>query len=119
MRSASVVMAAADRHSRHGASRAVWTGRTLTAVAAACVLAFALLGQDEYNEHMLMWVALNAGLAVGLRLMLLVGETNIATGAFYGMGAYVGAICTTMWGLPFPVALMSRGGCWALHRAGV
>src|ERR1700709_1824918 len=109
MRSASAIMAAPDRRTRHGTSRAAWTGRAMTAVAAACVLAFALLGQDEYNEHLLMWVALNAVLAVGLRLMLLVGETNIATGAFYGMGAYVGAIFTVKLGLPFALALLSGG----------
>jgi branched-chain amino acid transport system permease protein len=84
-------------------------GQIAAAAAAACVLAFALLGDDDYTQHLLMWIALNAVLAVGLRFMLLVGETNIATGAFYGMGAYVGAVCTTIFGVPFPLALVAGG----------
>jgi branched-chain amino acid transport system permease protein len=84
-------------------------GQFITALAAAAVLAFALLNEDEYSQHVLIWVALNAVLAVGLRFMLLVGETNIATGAFYGMGAYIAAVFTVKWGLPFPLALLSGG----------
>jgi branched-chain amino acid transport system permease protein len=41
-----------------------------------------VLTPDEYNQHVVMWLALNVMLAVGLRFVLLVGETNIATGAF-------------------------------------
>ena len=89
--------------------RSARAGHIVVIVAAVCVLAFALLGNDQYTQQLLMWTALNAVLAVGLRFMLLVGETNIATGAFYGMGAYVGAICTTKWGLPLPVGLLAGG----------
>ena len=77
-------------------------GPLLTVLGAVGVLAFALLTPDEYNQHVLMWVALNAVLAVGLRFVLLVGETNIATGAFYGIGAYVAALCTVNFAVPFP-----------------
>jgi branched-chain amino acid transport system permease protein len=82
-------------------------GPALTALAAAGVLVFALTTADEYRQHLLMWVALNAVLAVGLRFVLLVGETNIATGAFYGIGAYVAAICTVNFALPFPASLLA------------
>ena len=54
-----------------------------------------------------MWVALNAVLAVGLRFMLLVGETNIATGAFYGIGAYARRIMHGELRVPFPLALLA------------
>jgi branched-chain amino acid transport system permease protein len=84
-------------------------GQCITALGAVAVLAFALLSENEYHQHMLIWIALNAVLAVGLRFMLLVGETNIATGAFYGMGAYIAAVFTVKWGLPFPVALLAGG----------
>jgi ABC-type branched-subunit amino acid transport system permease subunit len=84
-------------------------GPLLTALAAAGVLAFALLTTDEYNQHLVMWVGLNAVLAVGLRFVLLVGETNIATGAFYGIGAYVAAVCTVNFAVPFPLALLAGG----------
>ncbi|MEA2741680.1 MAG: branched-chain amino acid transport system permease protein [Acetobacteraceae bacterium] len=111
MRSVSV-MASPDRHSR------AWIGRALTAATMVAVLAFALLGEDEYDEHLLMWVALNAVLAAGLRFMLLVGETNIATGAFYGMGAYIGAVMTVKFGLSFALALLS-GGVLAIAASAV
>jgi branched-chain amino acid transport system permease protein len=84
-------------------------GPLLSGVAAVAVLTFALLTQDEYSQHLVMWIGLNAVLAVGLRFVLLVGETNIATGAFYGMGAYVGAVCTVNFGVPFPLALLAGG----------
>jgi len=98
--------------------RSVNGGPAAVALAGAGVLAFAFLGNDEYTQHLLMWTALNAVLAVGLRFMLLVGETNIATGAFYGMGAYVGAVCTTKFGVPFPLALLAGGLLAALVSAG-
>jgi branched-chain amino acid transport system permease protein len=109
MRSDSAIMAAPGCRSRLAGSCAEWIGRGLTTLALGAVLVFALLGEDEYNEHLLMWVALNAVLAVGLRFMLLVGETNIATGAFYGLGAYAGALFTVKFGLPFALALLSGG----------
>jgi branched-chain amino acid transport system permease protein len=84
-------------------------GWFVTAAITAALLAYCVAGEDEYTQHLLMWSALNAVLAVGLRFMLLVGETNIATGAFYGMGAYVAAVFTTKWNLPFPLALLSGG----------
>lgn len=85
------------------------TGWFATAAITAALLGYCLVGEDEYTQHLLMWSALNAVLAVGLRFMLLVGETNIATGAFYGMGAYVAAVFTTKWNLPFPLALLAGG----------
>jgi branched-chain amino acid transport system permease protein len=89
-----------------GVPRRAVIGPWLTAAGAAALLAYALMAGDEYNQHLVMWVMLNAVLAVGLRFMLLVGETNIATGAFYGIGAYVAAICTVNLALPFPIALL-------------
>lgn len=93
-------------------------GPLLTALAVAGVLAFALLTTDEYNQHLVMWVGLNAVLAVGLRFVLLVGETNIATGAFYGIGAYVAAVCTVNLALPFPLALLAGGVVATVVSAG-
>ncbi len=89
-----------------GTNRFGWLA---TAAITAALLVYTLVGEDEYTQHLLMWSALNAVLAVGLRFMLLVGETNIATGAFYGMGAYAAAVISTKWGLPFPLALLAGG----------
>jgi branched-chain amino acid transport system permease protein len=91
------------------AARRARIGPLLIALGAAGVLAFALLTPDEYDQHLVMWVGLNAVLAVSLRFVLLVGETNIATGAFYGIGAYVAALCTVNFGMPFPLALLAGG----------
>src|SRR4051794_35281678 len=93
----------------YAAPRRLSAGPVLTALAAAAVLAYVLRTPDEYNQHLVMWVGLNAVLAVGLRFMLLVGETNIATGAFYGLGAYVGALGTIKFGVPFPLTLLAGG----------
>ena len=89
-----------------GTNRFGWVA---TAAITAALLVYTLVGEDEYTQHLLMWSALNAVLAVGLRFMLLVGETNIATGAFYGMGAYAAAVISTKWDLPFPLALLAGG----------
>ena len=89
-----------------GTNRFGWVA---TAAITAALLIYTLVGEDEYTQHLLMWSALNAVLAVGLRFMLLVGETNIATGAFYGMGAYAAAVISTKWNLPFPLALLAGG----------
>ena len=104
-------------------------GPVLTALAAACALGFALWTPDEYDQHLVMWVALNAVLAVGLRFMLLVGETNIATGAFYGMGAYVAAWTIKFWHVDAVVAILLGGatgaalglvlGYLAIRRSGI
>jgi len=93
----------------HTATHRARVGPLLTTLGAASVLAFALLTPDEYDQHLVMWVGLNAVLAVSLRFVLLVGETNIATGAFYGIGAYVAALCTVNFGVPFPLALLAGG----------
>lgn len=84
-------------------------GPAATALGAAAVIGYALLGTDDYSQQMLIWISLNTVVAVGLRFVMLVGETNIATGAFYGIAAYVAAIATTKLTLPFAVALLSGG----------
>jgi branched-chain amino acid transport system permease protein len=102
----------------HTPAHRAHVGALLTAVGAASLLAFSLLTSDEYDQHLVMWVGLNAVLAVSLRFVLLVGETNIATGAFYGIGAYVAALCTVNFGVPFPLALLAGGIVATLVSAG-
>src|SRR5271168_1957234 len=85
------------------------TGELSAVVAFAAVLAFTLLSDDQYALHLLIWIALNSLLAVALRFVLLVGEKNVATAAFYGIGAYASAIATTMLDAPFFVSLIAAG----------
>ena len=48
----------------HTATHRARIGPLLTALGAAGFLAFALLTPDEYDQHLVMWVGLNAVLAV-------------------------------------------------------
>lgn len=82
-------------------------------VLAACVLvavaavAFALTSNDIYLVSVLVWIATNALLAASLRFVLLIGELNLGTAAFFGIGAYAAGIATTMLQAPFLVALLA------------
>lgn len=79
---------------------------------------FALTAQDPYDLSLLTWVVLNSLLAASLRFVLLVGETNVATAAFFGIGAYSAGVATANLGLPFPVALLASGAVAAFVSTG-
>lgn len=76
------------------------------AVATVAVAIAALIVKDDYVVKLMMWIAINALLAVSLRFVLLIGELNIATAAFFGMGAYAAGAVTTILGWPLPLALL-------------
>jgi branched-chain amino acid transport system permease protein len=88
----------------------MWSDRL---VFASCVLialaavVFALTSGDSYLVSVLIWVATNALLAATLRFVLLIGELNLGTAAFFGIGAYAAGIATTMLQAPFLVALLA------------
>ncbi|WP_334129867.1 branched-chain amino acid ABC transporter permease [Sneathiella sp.] len=75
----------------------------LIAIAAVC---FALFGNDPYYVQVIIWVFSHAVIAATLRFVLLIGELNIATAAFFGIGAYTTAVAVTIFDLPFVVALI-------------
>src|SRR5579883_3023673 len=83
----------------------------------AAILGATLVIEDQYALHVLIWIALNSLLAIALRFVLLVGEKNVATAAFYGIGAYCSAIGTTMLDLPFLVSLLAGGVLAAMASA--
>jgi branched-chain amino acid transport system permease protein len=89
--------------------RSVSLSTAAAAATGAVLLAFAALSSDRYYTALLTWIALNSLLAIALRFVLLVGEKNVATVAFYGVGAYASAIATVDLGLPFPIALLAAG----------
>ncbi|MDF2367136.1 branched-chain amino acid ABC transporter permease [Sneathiella sp.] len=76
----------------------------LIALAAIC---FALFSGDPYYVQVVIWVFANAVLAVTLRFVLLIGELNIATAAFFGIGAYATAVASTIYDLPFFISLLA------------
>lgn len=67
----------------------------------------ALTVKDDYVVKLMMWIAVNALLAASLRFVLLIGELNIATAAFFGMGAYAAGSVTTMLDWPLPLAMLA------------
>lgn len=80
--------------------------------AAQAVLFFALLLAvpfalpNEYYLSICILGSLNAVIAVGLNLLMgYAGQVSLGHAAFYGIGAYVTAICTTRLGLPIPVGM--------------
>lgn len=78
----------------------------LAAATLAAVL-YALISDDTYMVKLVVWIATNALLGAGLRFVLLIGEVNLATAAFFGIGAYVAAVLTTMAQMPLAVALLA------------
>jgi len=79
---------------------------------AACIgvaLATTLLVRDPYLSSVLGLIAIGATLAVSLRFVMLMGELNFATAAFYGIGAYSTAISVTIFEWPFPISLLIGG----------
>lgn len=99
------------------------SGRTLlgvNAVQAGLFLVLLLLVPltlpNEYYLSICILACVNAIIAVGLNLLLgYAGQVSLGHAAFYGLGAYATAICTTRWGLPIPVGM----GCGVLLATGV
>jgi branched-chain amino acid transport system permease protein len=85
------------------------TETTLVAALFAAALAYALFTTDRYGQSMVIWISLHALAAVSLRFMLLIGEKNVATAAFLGIGAYTSAVATVNFAWPFPVAILLGG----------
>jgi len=65
--------------------------------------------RDDYTIKLMLWIATNALLAASLRFVLLIGELNIATAAFYGIGAYTAGVITTIFQGPLVLAILAAG----------
>ena len=89
-------------------------GMLVAALAALAVLGYTRFGAGDFGASVIMLICVNALAAASLRFVMLVGELNVATAAFYGIGAYVSAIATVWYGLPLPVALIAAGLAGAL-----
>ena len=68
-----------------------------------------LLAGKGYAASLITWIAIAAVLASSLRFVLLIGELNFAVAAFFGLGAYAAGVVTTVWQLPFVLALLAAG----------
>ena len=82
-------------------------GLALSILIALAAICFALFSGEPYYVQVIIWVFTNAVLAVTLRFVLLIGELNIATAAFFGIGAYATAVASTIYDLPFFISLLA------------
>jgi branched-chain amino acid transport system permease protein len=72
-------------------------------------LAITLLIRDAYLASLVNLCAIAAVTAVSLRLVMLMGEVNFATAAFFGIGAYTAGAAITILNWPFLLALLAAG----------
>lgn len=75
---------------------------------AAFALASAFVG-GGYASNLILWIAVAMLSASSMRFVLLIGELNFATAAFYGLGAYSAGVAATTFEAPFVVALLAGG----------
>lgn len=94
-------------------------GSLLVGATCVAVIAFSLLGSRHYAVVVLVWIMMNAVIASSVRFVMLIGEVNIATGTFFGIGAYAAALSTTSLGLPLGVALFAGAIAAGLTGAAV
>lgn len=79
------------------------------AVALGAMLVLAATSQETYTLKVILWISLNILAAVALRFVMLTGELNIATAAFWGIGAYAAGILTAWYEVPFTIAILLGG----------
>lgn len=77
-------------------------------IIAATLLGFVVFGSG-YTGSLVVWISIAAAIAASLRFVLLIGELNFATAAFFGIGVYsTGYIVNTI-DLPFFLILLASG----------
>ena len=70
---------------------------------------------NSYWLHIFGVALIGAILALGLQLLVgMAGLLSLGQAAFYGIGAYVSAVATLHFGVPFPIALLLAGVAAAL-----
>ena len=56
---------------------------------------------DQYTESVLIFLGINIVLALSLALPVSAGLLSLGQGGFMAIGAYVSAVLTVWWGVPF------------------
>src|SRR6185437_9501855 len=70
---------------------------------------------NSYWQHVFGVVLISAILALGMQLLVgMAGLLSLGQGAFYGIGAYVSAVLTLHFGIPFMLAFLVAGLAAAL-----
>lgn len=81
--------------------------RHALAVLALLLLALPYALGNDYLLLLFNIIALNALVVLGLNLLIgCAGQISLGHAAFYGLGAYLGAIAGSTWGWPLPAALL-------------
>jgi branched-chain amino acid transport system permease protein len=64
---------------------------------------------DQYTESVLIFLGINIVLALSLALPVSAGLLSLGQGGFMAIGAYVSAVLTVWWSVPFAAALAAGG----------
>lgn len=78
-------------------------------LAVIAISVLSLFAGGGYSAKLLTWIAIAGLAASSFRFVLLIGELNFATAAFFGIGAYSAGVVATVFELPFLIALLSGG----------
>jgi len=81
----------------------------LALAAGIALAAYCLLAPADFTVQVILWFSLAAVIATAMRFVMLIGEFNMATGAFYGIGAYAAGYLTTSYDLPLFVTVIAAG----------
>lgn len=76
---------------------------------AAASIAYCLADPTAFFVQVILWATLAAVIGSCIRFVMLVGELNIGTAAFYGIGAYTSGCLFTLFGVPFALTLVAAG----------
>lgn len=80
--------------------------RALLIAAGVCAAIGSYFSGSDFASSLIIWVAINVLMTASFRFVLLIGELNFAMAGFVGIGAYAAGIGTTMYHLPFALALL-------------
>ena len=83
---------------------------TIRSLVLVLLVAAPFIQTNTYWQHVFGVALIGAILALGLQLLVgMAGLLSLGQGAFYGIGAYVSAVLTLHFGVPFSLAFLAAG----------
>src|SRR6185437_1996871 len=83
---------------------------TIRILVLVLLVAVPFIQTNTYWQHVFGVALIGAILALGLQLLVgMAGLLSLGQGAFYGIGAYVSAVLTLQFGVPFSLAFLAAG----------
>lgn len=73
---------------------------------AAAIAVASVFNNSPYIAVLTIWLAINILITASFRFVLLIGELNFAIAGFAGIGAYTAGSATTIFDVPFPLAVV-------------